>query len=79
MTKTFVFFNLGTVLAVIISLLACTDNKNSASYVFTHNINGSGWSSDGLSFLLGLLSVTWTMTGASLTLSLPQRSRRARR
>lgn len=70
MTKTFVFFNLGTVIAVIISLLVCTDNKNSASYVFTHNVNGSGWSSDGLAFLLGLLSVTWTMTGAFSTIAL---------
>ncbi|KPV73166.1 uncharacterized protein RHOBADRAFT_48819 [Rhodotorula graminis WP1] len=77
MTKTFVFFNLGTVLAVIISLLACTDNKNSASYVFTHNINGSGWSSDGLSFLLGLLSVTWTMTDYDATAHISEEVKRA--
>lgn len=61
MTRTFVFFNLGTVIAVIISLLVCTDTKNSAKYTFTHTINGSGWDSIGLTFLLGLLSVQWTM------------------
>lgn len=61
MTRTFVFFNLGTVVAVIISLLVCTDTKNSAKYTFTHTINGSGWDSIGLTFLLGLLSVQWTM------------------
>ena len=80
-TQTFVFFNLGTVLAVIIALLVKTDVKNTvslfcldsylrlliitpvssrcnqASYTFTKNINGSGWNSQGLTFLLGLLSV----------------------
>lgn len=56
-TQTFVFINLGTVTAIVIALLVTTDNKNSASYTFTHTINGSGWSSDGLVFLLGLLSV----------------------
>lgn len=61
MTRTFVFFNLGTVLAVIIALLVCTDQKNSAKYTFTHTVNGSGWDSMGLTFLLGLLSVQWTM------------------
>lgn len=61
MTQTFVFFNLGTVLAVVISLLVCTKEKNTAKYTFTHTINGSGWNSEGLTFLLGLLSVQWTM------------------
>jgi len=28
-----------------------------AAYTFTKNINGSGWNSQGLTFLLGLLSV----------------------
>ncbi|GAA6051568.1 hypothetical protein JCM3770_003476 [Rhodotorula araucariae] len=77
MTRTFVFFNLGTVVAVIISLLACTKDKNPASYVFTHTINGSGWRSDGLSFLLGLLSVQWTMTDYDATAHISEEVKRA--
>lgn len=61
-TQTFVFINLGTVLAVIIALLVTCKDKHPASYVFTNTVNGSGWQSNGLSFLLGLLSVQWTMT-----------------
>ena len=60
-TKTFLFFNLGTVLAVIIALLVTCKDKHPASYVFTQTTNGSGWDSNGLTFLLGLLSVQWTM------------------
>ncbi|KAK7419944.1 hypothetical protein QQZ08_010647 [Neonectria magnoliae] len=45
-------------IAVIITLLACTSpNFNSASYVFTNFQNVSGWSSDGVSFLIGVLGL----------------------
>ncbi|GAA5961002.1 hypothetical protein JCM8115_002655 [Rhodotorula mucilaginosa] len=77
MTRTFVFFNLGTVVAVIISLLVCTDTKNSAKYTFTHTINGSGWDSIGLTFLLGLLSVQWTMTDYDATAHISEEVKRA--
>ncbi|GAA6059145.1 hypothetical protein JCM10212_003892 [Sporobolomyces blumeae] len=77
MTQTFVFFNLGTVLAVIITLLVKTENKHSASYTFTYNINGSGWSSQGLTFLLGLLSVQWTMTDYDATAHISEEVKRA--
>ncbi|KAL7336741.1 amino acid/polyamine transporter I [Rhodotorula toruloides] len=84
MTRTFVFFNIGTVIAVVISLLVCTKEKNSltllgpqASYTFTHNINGSGWSSQGLTFLLGLLSVQWTMTDYDATCHISEEVKRA--
>ncbi|KWU42471.1 amino acid transporter [Rhodotorula sp. JG-1b] len=76
-TRTFVFFNLGTVVAVIISLLVCTDTKNSAKYTFTHTINGSGWDSMGLTFLLGLLSVQWTMTDYDATAHISEEVKRA--
>ncbi|GAA5982500.1 hypothetical protein JCM10908_006674 [Rhodotorula pacifica] len=77
MTRTFVFFNLGTVIAVVISLLVCTDTKNSAKYTFTHTINGSGWDSEGLTFLLGLLSVQWTMTDYDATAHISEEVKRA--
>ncbi|KAK4051529.1 polyamine transporter tpo5 [Microbotryomycetes sp. JL201] len=77
MTQFFVFINLGTVIAIIIALLITTDNKHPASYVFTHKINGSGWSSEGLVFLLGLLSVQWTMTDYDATAHISEEVRRA--
>lgn len=61
-TQSFVFINLGAAFAIIISLLATTEKKNSASYTFGSVINESGWSNNGFAFLLGLLSVQWTMT-----------------
>jgi amino acid transporter len=61
-TTSFVFINLGTVLAVCIALGIKTENKHPPSYIFGNVFNESGWSSPGLAFLLGLLSVQWTMT-----------------
>ena len=49
--------------AISIAMLVLTENKNSASYVFTNFVDGSGWGNKGFSFLLGFLSVVWTMTG----------------
>lgn len=41
--------------------VATTKEKHTGSYVFTYTDNQTGWSSDGLAFLFGLLSVQWTM------------------
>lgn len=77
LTQYFVFINLGTVLAVVIALLVTTEDKHPASYIFTSTINGSGWSSEGLVFLLGLLSVQWTMTDYDATAHISEEVRRA--
>lgn len=61
-TKTFVFVNLGAVVAICIALLVTTNDKHSAEYIFTSTTNNTGWESSGITFLLGLLSVQWTMT-----------------
>ena len=53
---------LGT-LIIIIVLLAMNDNKNSASFVFATYSNQTGWSSNGLAWLLGLLQSCYTLTG----------------
>ncbi|KAK4056357.1 polyamine transporter tpo5 [Microbotryomycetes sp. JL221] len=76
-TQSFVFINLGTLIAIVIALLIKTENKHSASYVFTHTINGSGWNSQGLVFLLGLLSVQWTMTDYDATAHISEEVQRA--
>jgi hypothetical protein len=62
--------------AVTIALLVLTDNKHSASYVFGHVSDGSGWGSRGFSYLIGYLSVAWTMTDYDATvrrLDIPRR------
>ncbi|PQE07844.1 amino acid permease protein [Rutstroemia sp. NJR-2017a WRK4] len=48
-------------IAICIALLVLTPNKQSASWVFTHFTNGSGWGTP-FSFFLSFLSVAWTMT-----------------
>lgn len=49
-------------ICICIALLILTPNKQSAQWVFTTVMDGSGWGSKGFSFLLGFLSVAWTMT-----------------
>ncbi|KAI9653233.1 MAG: hypothetical protein M1821_007664 [Bathelium mastoideum] len=49
-------------IGICIALLILTPNKQSATWVFTHVTDGSGWGSKGFSFFLGFLSVAWTMT-----------------
>ncbi|QSZ28658.1 hypothetical protein DSL72_003157 [Monilinia vaccinii-corymbosi] len=48
-------------IAICIALLVLTPNKQSATWVFTHFTNGSGWGAP-FSFFLSFLSVAWTMT-----------------
>ncbi|TGZ81223.1 amino acid permease [Ascodesmis nigricans] len=49
-------------IAICIALLVLTPDKHDAKWVFTHVTDGSGWGNKGFSFLLGFLSVAWTMT-----------------
>ncbi|EEH43521.2 uncharacterized protein PADG_08141 [Paracoccidioides brasiliensis Pb18] len=49
-------------IAICITLLVLTPHKQSAKWVFTNVTDGSGWNSRGFSFLLGFISVAWTMT-----------------
>lgn len=62
MTSYYTIINIGSIFAVIIALSVSQKNKNDADFVFTQGGNETGWSSDGFAFLLGLLSVAWTMT-----------------
>ncbi|KAH9820097.1 amino acid permease-domain-containing protein [Melampsora americana] len=76
-TKSFIFFNLAGTLAIILGLLINTPDKHSASYIFTKVVNQTGWKSDGLAFLLGLLSVQWTMTDYDATAHITEEVKRA--
>lgn len=46
-------------------------HKNSASFVFTEVTNYSGWSDDGVSWLVGLLSAVYPFLGCVSFFSLP--------
>ncbi|KAL0254826.1 polyamine transporter tpo5 [Diplodia seriata] len=56
------FAPINTSISICVALLVLTPNKRSAEWVFTEVTDGSGWGSKGFSFLLGFLSVAWTMT-----------------
>src|SRR6266568_4506082 len=69
--SSFMFINLGATFLIIILLLAITprSDMHPSSYIFGADglINGTGGWNNGGSFLLGLLSVQWTMTGYDCT------------
>jgi amino acid transporter len=67
MTKTYVIYHFGVLIACAIALLAVTENKHDAKYVFTHVEGSAGWTPIGWSFLFGFLSVSWTMTDYDAT------------
>ncbi|KAK4940994.1 polyamine transporter tpo5 [Elasticomyces elasticus] len=67
MTKTYVIFHFAVLLSCAIALLAKTENKHNASYVFTDVSPDAGWTPVGWSFLFGFLSVSWTMTDYDAT------------
>jgi len=60
----YVFLNLGTTIAAIISLLVLSDgNRASTVDAFTLFENNSGWSNDGWAFMLAFTAPMWTLTG----------------
>ncbi|KAE8148187.1 amino acid/polyamine transporter I [Aspergillus avenaceus] len=54
--------NITATFVICYILLVNTPEKQPASWVFTHFTDGSGWGSKFFSFLLGFISVAWTMT-----------------
>ncbi|OCF31661.1 amino acid permease [Kwoniella heveanensis BCC8398] len=64
LTRYFVFINIGSAVVIIITLLACTPRSemHPGSVIFTEVTNNTGWPNNGLAFMMGLLSVQWTMT-----------------
>ncbi|KAF7121602.1 hypothetical protein CNMCM5793_009072 [Aspergillus hiratsukae] len=54
--------NISATICICFMLLYLTPDKQSARWVFTHFTDGSGWGSKLFSFLLGFISVAWTMT-----------------
>ncbi|ORY68387.1 amino acid permease [Pseudomassariella vexata] len=54
-------------IAISITILVLLPEKPSARQVFGEVVDGSGWNSKGFSFLIGYLSVAWTMTDYDAT------------
>ena len=64
----FFAFHLLAFLPVIVTLLAMTPEKQSAKAVFTHfTDNGAGWSSMGLTVMVGQVSCIFVVLGVSST------------
>ncbi|KAJ5377118.1 uncharacterized protein N7496_004527 [Penicillium cataractarum] len=63
----------------IVAVLGAMSSKHSASYVFTEFSNTSGWTNDGVSWLVGLLSTVYPFLGydaaCHLSEELPKPSR----
>jgi len=60
----YVFINVGTTIAAIISLLVLSDGKRaSTADAFTLFENNSGWSDSGWAFMLAFTAPMWTLTG----------------
>ena len=67
MTRSYVIFHVLVLVCGAIALLAKTDNKHDASYVFTHVESTTGWTPIGWAWMFGFLSVSWTMTDYDAT------------
>jgi len=61
-TRFYTIFHFSAMITGAIALLAKTEPRNNAKYVFTHVETNSGWSPEGWSFIFGFLSVSWSMT-----------------
>ncbi|RAK71155.1 amino acid transporter [Aspergillus fijiensis CBS 313.89] len=61
-TKFYVIFHILVLVSCSIALLAMTEKKHDASYVFGHIESSTGWQPIGFSFLFGFLSSSWCLT-----------------
>ncbi|EXJ80879.1 hypothetical protein A1O3_07166 [Capronia epimyces CBS 606.96] len=50
---------LAATVAIFVSLLAASPTKQSGEFVFATFVNSSGWASDGVTFLTGMLAANW--------------------
>lgn len=61
-TKYYCIINIGTTIALIVTLLVKCPKINTAEFTFTKVVNSTGWDSNGWAFLFGFLEVSWVMT-----------------
>jgi amino acid transporter len=56
-------YNVGAIVAIMITLLVTAPKRNDAKFIFTEYTNMTGFSSHGYVFILGLLQSAYTFTG----------------
>ncbi|KAK2742936.1 hypothetical protein FQN57_005066 [Myotisia sp. PD_48] len=66
-------------LAVNITLLVCSSPKNPVEFVFNTFINNTGWKSDGMGFIVGLIYPTWCYSGIDNAVHMAEEIKDARR
>lgn len=54
---------LGFFVSIVVVLAVSLPNYNSAHFVFVEFENGTGWSSAGIAFIVGLINPTWAFNG----------------
>lgn len=57
--KCTLYISLISFLVILVTVPACARPHASASYVFGHFVNSTGWESDGMAFIVGLINPNW--------------------
>lgn len=53
------FFSVASLIIIFVTVLVASPTKQSASFVFTDFVNLSGWDSQGVAYLTGMLGANW--------------------
>jgi choline transport protein len=57
--KATLYISLVSFLVILVTVPACAKTHPSASYVFGHFVNSTGWKQDGIAFIVGLINPNW--------------------
>lgn len=72
-----VWWHIAGVLIIVLALAIAPDHHQSASFVFTHFVNNTGWSQSFYVVLLGLLLAQYTLTGFDASAHMTEETRSA--
>ncbi|GME85307.1 unnamed protein product [Ambrosiozyma monospora] len=76
-TKYYCIVNIGSTIALIVTLLVKCPKYNTRGFTFGEVINSTGWSSEGWGFLFGFLNVSWVMTCYDATSRMSEETKNA--
>ncbi|KAJ5573730.1 uncharacterized protein N7459_008157 [Penicillium hispanicum] len=57
--KATLYISLISYLVILVTVPACANPHASAEFVFGHFVNSTGWKSDGMAFIVGLINPNW--------------------
>ncbi|PYH90917.1 amino acid transporter [Aspergillus ellipticus CBS 707.79] len=57
--KATLYISLLSFLVILVTVPACANPHASGTFVFTHFVNSTGWKSDGIAFIVGLINPNW--------------------